>query len=248
MFSLKNKVAVVTGASRGIGQAIAIKMAESGADIALIYAKNEKKANKVKSTIINMGQKAITYQCDVSDFDESKMLIYKIMQDFQTIDILVNNAGIVKDNLLFSMTNEDFNEVIKVNLNGTFNMIHHTYLNFVKKKNGRIINISSILGVCGSKGGANYAASKAGIIGLSKSVAKELAAFGVTCNVIAPGYIRTDMTNGLSDSSKEIFAKEIPLKKFGDADDIAAAAVFLASEESKYVTGEVLKVDGGLLM
>lgn len=248
MFSLKNKVAVITGASRGIGRAIALKMAESGADVALIYAKNEERANEVKSVIVNMGQRAIIYQCDVSDFEESKFIISKIMQDFQTIDILVNNAGIVRDNLLFSMPSEDFDKVIKVNLNGTFNMIHHTYLNFVKKKSGRIINISSVQGICGYKGGANYAASKAGIIGLSKSVAKELAAIGATCNVIAPGYIKTDMTNGLSESLKEKVVEEIPLKEVGDADDIANAAVFLASDEAKYITGEVLKVDGGLLM
>ena len=248
MFSLKNKVAVVTGASRGIGKAIALKMAQSGADIALIYSKSEEKAKEVKQEIVSMGQKTITYQCDVSDFEKSKSVISKIMKDFKSIDILVNNAGIIRDNLLFSMSSEDFDKVIKVNLNGTFNMIHHTYLNFVKKKSGRIINISSVMGLCGYKGGANYAASKAGIIGLSKSVAKELAAIGVTCNVIAPGYIQTDMADALSNSRKEKMLEEIPLKKVGNVDDIASAAVFLASDEAKYITGEVLKVDGGLLM
>lgn len=248
MFSLKNKIAVVTGASRGIGKAIALKMAEAGADVALVYANNKEKADEVKKDIVSMGQSALMYQCDISDFQQSNSLVTQIMKDFKTIDILVNNAGIVRDNLLFSISSEDFDNVIKVNLNGTFNMIHHTYLNFLKKKSGRIINISSVKGLCGCRGGANYAASKAGIIGLSKSVAKELATFGVTCNVIAPGYIKTDMTDGLSDNIKEKIIEEIPLKKVGDVNDVAAAAVFLASNEAKYITGEVLKIDGGLLI
>lgn len=248
MFSLKNKVAVITGASRGIGRAIALKMAQSGADIALIYYKNEEKAVEVKTKIINMGQKANIYSCDVSNFQESQETIFQILKDFKNIDILVNNAGIASDNLLFSMSSEDFDKIIKVNLTGTFNMIHHTYLNFVKRKSGRIINISSVKGLCGCRGGANYAASKAGIIGLSKSVAKELAPIGVTCNVIAPGYIDTDMTNELSANEKETIIKEIPLKKVGNVNEVAAAAVFLASDEASYITGEVLKVDGGLLM
>lgn len=246
MFSLKGKTAVVTGGSRGIGEAIAIKMAESGADIALVYASNDKKTQEVANKIKSMGRKAIAYKCDVSKDEEVKELIKKIINDFEAIDILVNNAGITDDGLAFNMAFDTFNKVIQVNLLGTFNMIHHCYLNFIRNKKGRIINISSVIGLCGNAGQSNYASSKAGIIGLSKSIAKELAPKNVTCNVIAPGFIDTDMTKDLK--KKESILNNIYLKRFGTSDDVAATAVFLASDEAAYITGEVIKVDGGLIL
>ena len=246
MFSLKNKVAVVTGGSRGIGKAICLKMAECGADIVLVYASNDKMANETASEIANLGRKVETYKCDVSQELEVKNLINKIIVNFKKIDILVNNAGIRDDKLAFNMDCNCFNKIIQTNLVGTFNMIHYSYLNFVKNNYGRIINISSTVGLNGNIGQSNYAASKAGIIGLSKSIAKELGHKNVTCNVIAPGFIETDMTNSLK--NKEEILKNIPLKKFGTADDIASTAVFLASDEAKYITGSIIKVDGGLIL
>lgn len=246
MFSLSGKVAVVTGGSRGIGKAICLKMAESGADVALVYASKEAKANEAVEEISAFGGKAKAYKCDVSQDLEVKELIRKILSEFGRIDILVNNAGIRDDKLAFSMDYASFDKVIQTNLAGAFNMIHHAYLNFMKNNFGRIINISSIAGLCGNAGQANYAASKAGLIGLSKSIAKELGRKNVTCNVIAPGFIETDMTNELK--NKQDVLQSIPLNKFGSPEDVANAAVFLASDEAKYITGAVLQVDGGLFL
>lgn len=246
MFNLKGKVAVITGASRGIGKAICLKMANYGADIVIIYASNDEKANEVAKEISNLGCKVIAYKCDVSQDLEVKNLIPQIINKFQKIDILVNNAGIRDDKLAFNMDYHCFNKIIQTNLIGTFNMIHHSYLNFVKNNSGRIINISSIVGLSGNAGQANYAASKAGIIGLSKSIAKELGRKNVTCNVIAPGFIETDMTKNLK-NKKEIL-QNISLNRLGSAEDVASAAVFLASDEAKYITGSVIKVDGGLMI
>ena len=246
MFSLRGKVAVVTGGSRGIGKSICLKMAESGADVALVYATNEAKANEAVEEISAFGHKVTAYKCDVSQDLEVKELIRKILSEFGRIDVLVNNAGIREDKLAFNMDYASFDKVIQTNLAGAFNMIHHTYLNFVKNNSGRIINISSIAGLNGNAGQANYAASKAGLIGLSKSIAKELGRKNVTCNVIAPGFIETDMTNELK--NKQDVLQSIPLNKFGSPEDVANAAVFLASDEAKYITGAVLQVDGGLIL
>lgn len=245
---LKEKTALVTGASRGIGKAIALQMAENGANIAVIYAGNAAAAAEVCETARTFGVKAESYCCDVSDFDKTKQLCDTVIKDFGGIDILVNNAGIVKDALVLSMKEADFQSVIDTNLKGAFNMIKHTYSHFMKKRSGHIINITSVIGLIGNAGQANYAAAKSGLIGLTKSVAKELATRGITCNAIAPGYIKTDMTDVLSGSVTDAVTNAIPMKKIGSPKDIANAAVFLASELADYITGEVLRVDGGLCM
>ena len=246
--SLQNKTAVVTGGSRGIGEAIAVKLASLGANIAIVYLGDESEALNAKKSVEAHGVRAELYYCDVSDFEKSAEVIAKIREDFGSIDILVNNAGIVRDCLVLSMKEPDFDSVIKVNLKGTFNMIKHTYSLFMKKRSGRIINIASVVGVNGNAGQANYAASKAGIIGLTKSVARELAGRGVTCNAVAPGYIETDMTNALSDKVKAAIEASIPMKKRGKPEDVANAVAFLAGDDSSYITGEVLRVDGGMAM
>ncbi|HAN21077.1 MAG: 3-oxoacyl-[acyl-carrier-protein] reductase [Clostridiales bacterium GWF2_36_10] len=243
---LKNKVAVITGGSRGIGRAVALEMAKEGADIAVIYSGSSEKAEAVCIEAIQMGVKAFSYKCDVSDFATTENIIKQIYVDLGRIDILVNNAGITKDGLIMQMTEQDFDNVLAVNLKGAFNMIRHTTRQFAKQKSGRIINISSVSGLMGNSGQANYSASKAGLIGLTKTVAKELASRGVTCNAIAPGFIATDMTEKMPDAVKEASLNLIPQKKMGKPDDIASLAVFLASDKASYITGEVIKVDGGL--
>lgn len=243
---LQDKVAVITGASRGIGKAIAISFAKSGAHIALIYNGNSQKAEETIEEIKKYNVKAKAYQCDVSDFNETYKTVSQVLEDFETVDILVNNAGITKDKLVLTMTEQDFSRVIDVNLKGAFNMIKHICPIMAKKRSGKIINISSISGIMGNVGQANYSASKAGLIGLSKTIAKEYAPRNIKCNVIAPGFIKTDMTEALNDQIKEQVVNAIPLKKMGEPQDVAALAVFLASEYSDYITGEVIKVDGGL--
>lgn len=246
MMDLSGKNAVVTGSSRGIGKAIALKLASLGANIAVVYAGNAEKANETVSEIEALGVKAKAYICNVADFAEVKALVADIIAEFGGIDILVNNAGIIRDGLVLSMKEEDFDRVIDVNLKGTFNMIKNTYQHFMKKRRGRIINISSIVGINGNAGQANYASAKAGIIGLTKSVAKELAARNVTVNAIAPGYIETDMTNSMPEKAREAVMSSIPMKRVGQGEDIANAVAFLASDEASYITGEVIKVDGGM--
>ena len=246
MLDLSGKNAVVTGSSRGIGKAIALKLAALGANIAVVYAGNAEKANETVSEIEALGVKAKAYMCNVADFDEVKALVADIIAEFGGIDILVNNAGIIRDGLVLSMKEEDFDKVIDVNLKGSFNMIKNTYQHFMKKRRGRIINISSIVGINGNAGQANYASAKAGIIGLTKSVAKELAARNVTVNAVAPGYIETDMTNSMPEKAREAVMSSIPLKRVGQGEDIANAVAFLASDEAAYITGEVIKVDGGM--
>lgn len=245
---LKGKTALITGASRGIGSAIAKKFAQQGANIAIVYAGNLVCAEKVREEILALGVECRIYCCDVSDFNGTRDLVNQVIADFGGIDILVNNAGIVRDGLILSMKEEDFNSVIQTNLTGAFHMIKHTYSHFMKKRSGRIINITSVVGLSGNAGQANYSSAKAGLIGLTKSVAKELAGRNVLCNAIAPGYIETDMTEKLNDKVKEAFKNMIPLKKAGSAEDVANAALFLASDLSSYVTGEVIRVDGGLNM
>lgn len=244
--TLKNKVAVVTGGSRGIGAAIALGMAREGADIAVLYSGSKESAEAVCIEAKEMGVKAFAYQCNVADFLIAENTVKQIYSDLGRIDILVNNAGITKDCLTMQMTEKDFDDVISINLKGTFNMIRHTSRQFAKQKSGRIINISSVSGLMGNSGQVNYSASKAGIIGLTKTVAKELASRGITCNAIAPGFIATSMTEVLSEEAKTAAISIIPQKKMGKPEDIAALAVFLASEQAGYITGEVIKVDGGL--
>lgn len=246
--NFENKTAVITGGSRGIGFAIAKKLASQGANIAIINGGNQKKGLAAKEELAQFGTKVEAYFCNVADFNASKEVIDKIIEDFGGIDFLVNNAGITRDKLVLNMDENDFDAVINVNLKGSFNMIKHTYKHFMKKRCGRIVNISSIVGINGNAGQANYCASKAGIIGLTKAVAKELAGRGVTVNAVAPGYIGTDMTNELSDKVKDAMQAQIPAKRIGAPEDIANVVSFLCSDESAYVTGEVIKVDGGLAM
>ena len=245
---LNGTTALITGASRGIGRAIAMKMAKNGANVAIVYAGNEAAAKDTCEAVKELGVKAEIYCCDVSNFDSTKTLVQKVIDDFGGIDILVNNAGIVNDKLILSMSESDFESVIDTNLKGAFNMIKHTYPHFMKKRSGRIINITSIIGITGNAGQANYASAKAGLIGLTKSVAKELATRGVTCNAIAPGFIQTDMTEKIPDKVKETILSSIPMNKLGTPEDVAELSVFLSRKEAGYITGEVIKVDGGLSM
>lgn len=248
MIDLQGKIALVTGASRGIGKAIALKLAQCGASVAVVFAGNEIKALETVSEIEAMNVKSKPYKCNVADFEATKQLIDKVITDFGGVDILVNNAGITKDCLMLKMNEEDFDAVIDVNLKGTFNMTKNLYQYFMKKRSGKIVNLSSVVGINGNAGQTNYSASKAGVIGLTKSIAKELASRGVTCNAVAPGYIETDMTSVLSDKAKESITSSIPMKKTGKAEDIANAVAFLVSDEASYITGVVLRVDGGMAM
>jgi len=244
---LKGKTAVITGGSRGIGAAIAVKFASLGADVAIVYAGNYEAAMKVCELCrIKHGVKANTFCCDVSDFNASKKAVSDIRNEFGSIDILVNNAGITRDGLIAAMKEEDFDRVISTNLKGAFNMIRHCSPIFIKNHSGKIINISSVIGLMGNAGQANYAASKAGLIGLTKSIARELAGRNITCNAIAPGFINTDMTMSIDESGE--FIKEIPLKRIGTPQEVAEVAAFLAGNCSDYITGELIRVDGGMAM
>ncbi len=243
---LDGKVALVTGASRGIGKAIALEMARSGADIAVCYSSNEAAAETVCQEIRALGRNAEKYCCDVSSMEQCSSMVKTIIEDFKHIDILVNNAGITRDNLMLMMKEEEFDQVIATNLKGAFHMMKHVGAHMLKMKQGTIINISSVSGMMGNAGQINYAAAKSGVIGMTKSAAKELASRGITCNAIAPGFIGTDMTDKLSDKQKEAVLQAIPLKRMGEPADIAHLAVFLASPLAKYITGEVIKVDGGI--
>ncbi|MCI9211851.1 MAG: 3-oxoacyl-[acyl-carrier-protein] reductase [Ruminococcus sp.] len=245
---LEGQTAVVTGASRGIGRAIALRLASEGALVAVNYQGSKERAEAVKAEIEELGGTALLYQCNVADFAACEEFLKAVTEQTGRLDILVNNAGITRDGLLMRMSEEDYDAVLNTNLKGTFNCIRFASRQMLRQKSGRIINISSVSGVLGNAGQANYSASKAGIIGLTKSAARELASRGITVNAIAPGFVNTEMTEGLSEKVKEGAVAQIPLGKFGEPEDIAEAALFLASKGAGYMTGQVLHVDGGMAM
>ncbi|MGB9779263.1 3-oxoacyl-[acyl-carrier-protein] reductase [Caldanaerobacter sp.] len=241
-------VAFVTGGSRGIGRAIAVRLAKDGFDVAITYVKDEESAREVVEEIKKHGVNGIALKCDVSHYHEVEKAVEKVVQELGSIDVVVNNAGITKDNLILKMEEDEWDSVIDVNLKGAFNVIKFASKYMIKKRKGKIINISSVVGLMGNVGQANYAASKAGLIGLTKSAAKELAARGITVNAVAPGFIETDMTSVLKEEIKEAMIKSIPLKRAGKPEEVAEVVAFLASKASDYITGQVINVDGGMVM
>ncbi|MFO1445866.1 3-oxoacyl-[acyl-carrier-protein] reductase [Bacillus sp. Bva_UNVM-123] len=245
---LEGKVAIVTGASRGIGREIALELARQGADVVVNYSGSEERANNVVAEIKALGRNAFVYQCNVADSEAVANMVKETIETFGKIDILVNNAGITRDNLIMRMKEDEWDDVININLKGVFLCTKAVTRQMMKQRSGRIINISSIVGVSGNPGQANYVAAKSGVIGLTKTTAKELSSRGITVNAIAPGFITTDMTNQLNDDVKEQMLQQIPLARFGDPADIANVVVFLSSEDSRYMTGQTLHVDGGMFM
>lgn len=245
---LQGKVAVVTGAGRGIGKAIALKLASMGAKLVLNYRSSLAQMEDLLSELKSMNCEAVAVCADISHEEDAKKLIEEAMKQYGSIDILVNNAGITKDNLMMRMSGADFDAVLDTNLKGTFYCMKYAANQMMKQRRGRIINMASVVGIAGNAGQANYAASKAGVIGLTKSAARELAPRNITVNAVAPGFIKTDMTDILKDNVKEACIQNIPLKRFGDASDVAEAVAFLASEAAAYITGQVLQVDGGMVM
>ncbi|MBM7540542.1 3-oxoacyl-[acyl-carrier-protein] reductase [Amphibacillus cookii] len=245
---MTSKVAIVTGASRGIGRAIALDLAERGYHVAINYAGNEEKANEVVAEITAKGSQALAYKANVSDEVEVKAMVKKVIETFGRIDVLVNNAGITRDNLLMRMKTEEFDQVIDTNLKGVFLCMKAVTRQMMKQKQGRIINISSVVGISGNPGQANYVAAKAGVIGMTKTAAKELAPRNILVNAIAPGFITTDMTDELNDELKAQLLELIPLQRLGKAEDVAHAVGFLASDQANYITGQTLQIDGGMAM
>lgn len=245
---LDGKVALVTGASRGIGRAIALRLAKEGAAVAINYAGNATAAEEVRGLIEAEGGRAITIQANVADASAVEAMIQQVTEAFGTIDILVNNAGITKDGLLMRMKEEDWDAVINTNLKGIFHCTKAVTKLMMKKRSGRIVNMASVVGLMGNAGQANYAAAKAGVIGFSKSVARELASRGITVNMVAPGFINTDMTAVLPDKVKEAMVEDIPLGRMGEAENVADAVLFLVSDQASYITGQVVNVDGGMVM
>lgn len=245
---LKGKVALITGAGKGIGAAIAKEMAAKGATVIINYSHSEAAAENVKKEIEEAGGRAETCRCDVSDYESVKNMVSDVIARHKRIDILVNNAGIVKDTLLMRMAETDFDQVVGINLKGTFNCIQNVTRQMMKQRYGRIINLSSVVGIFGNAGQVNYAASKAGIIGMTKSAARELGSRGITVNAIAPGFIQTEMTDSLSAEMKNQMLGAISLGSFGKVEDIAYTAAFLASDRARYITGQVIQVDGGIRM
>ncbi|MCL1944610.1 MAG: 3-oxoacyl-[acyl-carrier-protein] reductase [Firmicutes bacterium] len=248
IFELDDKVALITGGSRGIGATTAVQLAKYGASIAIVYGGDTNGAKVTADTIVENGGKVKTYQCDVANFEACKKTIECILADWNKVDILVNNAGITRDKLVLQMNEDDWDSVLDINLKGAFNMIRHLYPQFVKNRKGNIINVSSIAGCDGNLGQANYSSSKSGLIGLTKSIAKELGSRGINCNAIAPGFISTQMTDSLSQELKDKAINSIPLKRMGTVEDVASTIVFLASPMAKYITGQVLRIDGGLTL
>lgn len=246
--SLEGKIALVTGASRGIGRAIATELAARGAYVIVNYNGSEAAADETVKAIRAAGGQAEAWQCNVADYEAAEQLINGVLEQHQRIDILVNNAGINRDNLLMKMSEEEFDAVIDTNLKGTFHTMRFVSRQMLKQHSGRIINLASVVGIVGNAGQTNYAASKAGVIAMTKTAAKELASRGITVNAIAPGFIETDMTDKLSDKIKEQMNSQIPLGRFGKPEHIAKAAAFLASDDAEYITGQVLQVDGGMVM
>jgi len=244
----KGKNVVVTGGSRGIGRAIAIEFGKRGANVVINYVSSEAEAENVAEEIKRLGGNAILVKGDVSSFEEGKKLIDETVKVFGTIDILINNAGITKDGLIMRMKEEHFDKVIDINLKGVFNTCKSAVSHMLKQRSGKIINISSVVGVVGNAGQANYAASKAGVIGLTKSIAKEVGARGITVNAVAPGFIKSDMTDVLSEKVKDGMLGLIPLNRFGNVEDVARTVIFFASEGGDYITGQVINVDGGMVM
>lgn len=245
---LQGKVALITGASRGIGREIALTFARYGAMVAVNYNGSADKAKEVVEEIRKAGGEAVAVKCSVTDYDACGEMIQEVISRYGRLDILVNNAGITKDNLLMKISGEDFDAVMDTNLKGSFHCIKQVYRLFLKQRSGRIINMTSVTGILGNAGQANYAASKAGVIGLTKSLARELASRGITVNAIAPGFIATDMTEAMSEQAREGVLKQIPLGRVGLPADIAEAAAFLASDKAAYITGQVISVDGGMHM
>lgn len=243
---LNYNTAVVTGGSRGIGRAIAVKLAGLGADIAVIATRDSDQAQDTIKTIEDMGRKARLYVCDISNIEAVNNAVSQIITDFGGIDILINNAGITKDKLLMQMNEDDISDVIDVNLKGSMYVTKACLRNFVRKRHGRIVNISSVVGLMGNAGQVNYSASKAGIIGFTKSVAREYASKGITCNAIAPGFICTDMTNQMPKEAIDAMLGNIPCGRYGKPEEVASLAAFLVSDEASYITGEVIKIDGGM--
>lgn len=243
---LNGKTAVITGGSRGIGKAAAIKFAANGANIAIIYAGNDEAAAATVAEIEAAGVKAKAYKVNVAEFEAVKETVAEIVKDFESIDILVNSAGVTRDGLIAMMKEENFDAVIDINLKGTFNMIRHCTPVFMKQRHGKIVNLTSVSGLTGNPGQANYSASKAGVIGLTKATAKELVGRNVTCNAVAPGFVETDMTANLSANNKLV--DQIPMKRMAKAEEIADLIFFLASDSANYITGEVIRIDGGIAM
>ncbi|WP_040980047.1 3-oxoacyl-[acyl-carrier-protein] reductase [Oceanobacillus jeddahense] len=245
---LQGQTAVVTGASRGIGRAIALELAKNGANVIVNYSGSEAKAEEVVGEIQELGVKVVKIQANVSDEDSVKQLMKQSVKEFGTIDILVNNAGITKDNLLMRMKEDEFDQVIQTNLKGTFLCTKAVTRQMMKQKSGRIINVASIVGVSGNPGQANYVAAKAGVIGLTKTTAKELASRNILVNAVAPGFISTDMTDELSEEQQESLLQLVPLERFGKPEDVARVIRFLASEDANYITGQTIHIDGGMVM